>query len=40
MFKDQLFKTSTFQFDNWLLGPEKFSGLFRNRSLGFEAAGC
>ena len=34
MFKDQLFKTSAFQFDNWLLGPEKFSGLSRNMSLG------
>ena len=26
--KDQLFKTSGLQFDNWLFGPEKFSGLF------------
>ena len=25
MLKDQLFKTSGLQFDNWLLGPEKFS---------------
>lgn len=28
--KDHLFKTSQLQFDNWLLGPEKFSGLSRN----------
>ena len=31
--KDQLFKTSGLQFDNWLFRPEKFSGLFRNRPL-------
>ena len=30
--KDQLFKTSQLQFDNWLLGPEKCSGLSRNNS--------
>ena len=24
MLKDQLFKTSGLQFDNWLSGPEKF----------------
>ena len=33
MFKDQLFKTSGLQFDNWLSRPEKFSGLSRNRPL-------
>ena len=31
--KDQLFKTSGLQFDNWLFGPEKFSGPSRNRPL-------
>ena len=31
MFKDQLFKTSGLQFDNWLFGPEKFWGPLRNR---------
>ena len=31
--KNQLFETSGLQFDNWLLGPEKFSGLSRNRPL-------
>ena len=31
MLKDHLFKTSGFQFNNWLFGPEKFSGLSRNR---------
>jgi len=34
MFKDQLFKTSGFLFDNWLFGPEKFSALSRNRPQG------
>ena len=34
MLKDQLFKTSRLQFDNWLLGIEKFSGLSRNRPQG------
>ena len=29
--KDQLFKISRLQFDDWLFGPEKFSGLSRNR---------
>ena len=29
--KGQPFKTSKFQFDNWLFGPNKFSGLSRNR---------
>ena len=29
--KDQRFKPSGLQFDNWLFGPEKFSGLSRNR---------
>ena len=33
MLKDHLFKTSALQFDNGLFGPEKFSGLSRNRSL-------
>ena len=33
MLKDQLFKTSGLQFDNWLFGPEQFSGLSRNRLL-------
>jgi len=33
MLKDQLFKPSRFRFDNWLFGPEKFSGLSRNRPL-------
>ena len=33
MLKDQLFKPSELQFDNWLFGPEKFSGLSRNRFL-------
>ena len=28
--KDQLFETSGPQFDNWLFGPEKFSGLSGN----------
>ena len=31
LLKDQLFKISRLQFDNWLLGDEKFSGLWRNR---------
>ena len=31
MLKDQLFKPSRFRFDNWLFGPEKISGLSRNR---------
>ena len=31
MLKDQLFETSGLQFDNWLFGSEKFSGLSRNR---------
>ena len=31
MLKDQLVKPSRFSFDNWLFGPEKFSGLSRNR---------
>ena len=31
--KGQLFKTSGLQIDNWLFGPEKFSGLSRNRPL-------
>ena len=30
--KGQPFKTSRLQFDNWLFGPNKFSGLSRNRS--------
>ena len=34
MLKDQLFKISRLQFDDWLLGPEKFSGLSRNGPLG------
>ena len=29
--KDQLFKTSGLQFDNWLFRPKKFPGLSRNR---------
>ena len=29
--KGQPFKTSRLQFDNWLFGPNKFSGLSRNR---------
>jgi len=29
--KNQLFKTSALQFDNWLFGPEKLPGLSRNR---------
>ena len=33
MFKDQLFKVSGLQFDNWLFGPKKFSG-FEKRSPG------
>ena len=33
MLKDQLFKISGLQFDDWLFGPEKFSGLSRNRLL-------
>ena len=33
LLKDQLFKTSGFQFDNLLLGSVKFSGLSRNRPL-------
>ena len=32
MLKDQLFRTSGLQFDNWLFEPEKFSGLSRNRT--------
>ena len=36
MSKDQLFKTSGLQFDNWLFGPGKFSGLSRNRSLSWR----
>ena len=31
MLKDQLFKISGLQFDNWLFGPEKLSGHSRNR---------
>ena len=31
MFKDQFFKTRRLQFDKWLLGPTKLSGLSRNR---------
>ena len=31
--KDQLFKASVLQFDQWFFGPEKFSGLSRNRPL-------
>ena len=31
MLKDQLFKISRLQFDNWLFGPENFSGPSRNR---------
>jgi len=34
MQKDQLFKTSGLQFNNYLFGPEKFSGLSRNGPLG------
>ena len=33
LLKDQLFKTSGLQCDNWLFGPEKFSGLLRNGLL-------
>ena len=33
MFKDHFFKTSGLQFDNWVSGSEKFSGLSRNRNL-------
>ena len=33
MWKDQIFKTTGFQFDNWLFGPDKFSRLSRNRLL-------
>ena len=33
MIKDHLFKPSGLMFDNWLFGPEKFSGLSRNRPL-------
>ena len=33
MLKDQIFKTNELPFDIWLLGPEKFSGLSRNRPL-------
>jgi len=33
MLKDQLLKTSGLQFDDWLFGPEKFSGPSRNRAL-------
>ena len=33
MLKDQIFKTSRLQFDDWLSEPEKFSGLSRNRPL-------
>ena len=29
MLKDQLVKTSAFQFDNWVLGPEMFLELSR-----------
>ena len=29
MLKDQLVKTSAFQFDNWVFGPEMFLGLSR-----------
>ena len=36
MIKDQLFKTRRLQFDKWLFGPEKFSGLSRNRPLSTE----
>ena len=34
MLKDQLLKTSGLQFDNWLFGTEKFTGLSRNRPQG------
>ena len=34
MLKDQRLKTSGLLFDNWLFGPEKFSGLSRNRLQG------
>ena len=33
--KGQVFKTIGLQFDNWLFGPEKFSGLSRNKPQGF-----
>ena len=33
MLKDQLFKIGRLQLDDWLFGPEKFSGLLRNRPL-------
>ena len=33
MLKDWLSKTSGWQFHKWLFGPEKFSGLSRNRPL-------
>ena len=32
MSKDQLFKESGLQFDNWLFRPEKFSGLFEKQA--------
>ena len=31
MLKDWLFKTSDWQLHKWFFGPEKFSGLSRNR---------
>ena len=31
MLKQQLFKISRLQFDDWLFGPKKFSGLSRNK---------
>ena len=31
MLKDKLFKTGRLKLDNWPFGPEKFSGLWRNR---------
>ena len=33
MLKDQLFKAGRLQFANLLFGPEKFTGLSRNRPL-------
>ena len=38
MLKDLLFKTSRWQFDDWLFGPKKFSGLSRNKPQDFLKA--
>ena len=41
MLKDQLLKASRLKFDNWLFGPEKLSGLYRNRPLvTLQMRGC